>query len=224
MSDTIGRPPLVLEPISDAGGARVRGVDLSRVLSSEEFAAIRRAFLTHLILAFPDQVLTPEQHIAFSRGWGALAVSSNSKYLLAGYPEILILSNLRNEKGENIGVVDAGAEWHSDLSWKANPSLGSILYNIKTPEFGGNTAFANMYLAYDSLPETTKRRISGLWGIHTVSKLDNPRVTISDSRPDARALYERQRQADPPVAHPLVREREAAMADHYRTDLHQLLP
>ncbi len=205
MSGTPRRTPLVLEPISDAGGARIPGVDLSRALSSEVFAAIREAFRTYLILTFPDQVLTPEQQIAFSRLWGALEVSSNSKYLLAGHPEILILSNSRNEKGENIGVVDAGVEWHSDFSWKANPSLGSILYNLKNPKSGSNTAFANMYLAYDSLPEATKRRISGLWGIHSVSKLDNPRVKILDSRPDARAHYQKQRQAHPPVAHPLVR-------------------
>jgi len=192
-----------IEPLSDALGARIHGVDLSAPLSDEIFRAIYEALVSFRVISFPNQSLTPEQHVAFSKRFGPCDVHSNSQYLLEGHPEILILSNDLKD-GKPIGVVDAGVEWHSDLSWELDPPLGSILYNLKNPSTGGNTGFINMGKVYQALDSDLKAEIAGLNGIHCVSKLVNPRVTISENRLNAREFYAEQLKKHPPVSHPLV--------------------
>ena len=192
-----------IEQLSDKIGVRVKGVDLSAQLSVDDFDFIYQSLVEHKVIAFSGQNLQPEQHVAFSQRFGNCDVHSNNQYLLDGFPEILVLSNdLRD--GQPIGVVDAGVEWHSDLSWQIDPPLGSILHCLKTPSTGGNTGFINMAAVYRELPDHLKMMVENLEGVHCVSKLLNPRVTISENRVNAREFYAEQLEKHPPVTHPLV--------------------
>ena len=106
--------------------------------------------------------------------------------------------------GKLVGLIDGGDFWHSDSSHRDKPSMATILYAVKNPTKGGDTEFANMYAAYDTLPEDLKGRIAGLKGVHAVSKLKNKRVTVSARRPDGKDFYERQKSI-PDQVWPLVR-------------------
>jgi taurine dioxygenase len=190
--------------LSGSIGANIHGVNLSDPMSDDEFKFIYDALVKHKVIAFPKQVtMSPAEHVTFSRRFGECDVHSNSQYLLEHFPEILILSNDMKD-GQPIGVVDAGVEWHSDLSWQIDPPLGSILHCLQNPDQGGNTGFINMAAVFKILPEPLKQRILGLEGIHCVSKLINRRVTISENRVNAREFYAEQLKKHPPVQHPLV--------------------
>jgi len=191
-----------INPLSDALGAEVVGLDVVDI-DDATLRTVRKAWLDHLVLVFRDQKLTPERHIAFSRGFGELEVHIATDHLLDGYPEIMMVSN-KKENGRYIGAVSAGDYWHSDLSCKALPSMGSLLYALELPSVGGDTAFANQYTAYETLPEATKRRIAGLRGVHTFNRMRNPRVEVPEMhRGDAHIRYG-ERAPDDGV-HPIVR-------------------
>ncbi|CAM2156688.1 taurine dioxygenase [Pararobbsia alpina] len=147
-------------------GAEVIGLDLGVPLSDEAFARIHRAHLDHHVLVFRDQRITPEQHIAFSRRFGPLQIHVLRQFQLAGYPEMLIVSNIK-ENGQPIGLGDAGHFWHSDLSYKEQPSLGSLLHAQELPAEGGDTLFSNVHRVWEELPATLRKRIEGLRAEHT---------------------------------------------------------
>lgn len=111
-----------IRPFSGAVGAEIVGLDLARPVNAEDFARIHRAHLDHHVLVFRDQRISPDQQIAFSRRFGPLQIHVLKQFLLAGHPEILIVSNII-ENGQNIGLGDAGKFWHSDLSYKELPAL-----------------------------------------------------------------------------------------------------
>ena len=116
-----------IRPLPGSVGAEIIGLDLSRPVNDEDFARIHRAHLDHHVVVFRDQRITPEQQIAFSRRFGVLQIHVLKQFLLANHPEILIVSNII-ENGQSIGLGDAGKFWHSDLSYKELPSLGSMLH------------------------------------------------------------------------------------------------
>lgn len=132
-------------------GAEIIGLDLTRPLSDEDFARIHRAHLDHALLVLSDQRITPEQQIAFSRRFGSLQIHVLRQFLLSNHPEIFSISNII-ENGQPIGLGDAGKFWHSDLSYKELPSLGSMLLAQELPEEGGDTLFASQQLTYETLP------------------------------------------------------------------------
>lgn len=145
-----------IRPLSDALGAEVIGLDVSRPLDDAAFAAVHRAHLDHLVLVFRDQRLTPQQHIDFSKRFGPLdAHPSQGGAHLPGFPDILVVSTKR-ENGKDVGVRNAGPTWHSDLAYRDRPALGSMLYALELPDSGGDTGFANMARAYDALPRRLK--------------------------------------------------------------------
>ncbi|MDK9939998.1 TauD/TfdA family dioxygenase, partial [Klebsiella pneumoniae] len=118
------------------------------------------------MLVFREQRITPAQQIAFSRRFGELQIHVLKQFLLPGHPEILIVSNIV-ENGQPIGLGDAGKFWHSDLSYKELPSLGSMLHAQELPEEGGDTLFADMHKAWDSLPEALRKAIEGRTAAHS---------------------------------------------------------
>ncbi|AQQ23670.1 taurine dioxygenase [Burkholderia cenocepacia] len=150
-------------------GAEVIGLDLSQPLDADDFARIHRAHLDHHVLVFRDQRITPDEHIAFSRRFGPLQIHVLHQFALAGHPEVLIVSNIV-ENGKPVGLGDAGHFWHSDLSYKEKPSLGSLLHAQELPAEGGDTLFANMHLAWDTLPADLRRAVEGRRAEHTVSR------------------------------------------------------
>jgi alpha-ketoglutarate-dependent taurine dioxygenase len=155
---------LAVTPTGGSTGAEVAAVDL-RGIGAGDFTAIRRAFLDHAVLLFRSQRLSDDDLIAFSRRFGNLdwaPVQENGRRYVEGKPEIYVVSNVV-ENGVAIGSLGAGeAQWHTDMSYLADPPMASILYAIEVPSTGGNTGFCNMYAAYEALPEGLRRRIAGL--------------------------------------------------------------
>ena len=177
--------------------------DLSRAIDERTFAELEGIFHDNIVVFFRDQHLTNEQHIAFSRRLGELEIHIVKKYLLPEDPEILLVSNIKNDAGEHIGLADAGFTWHSDTSYRKNPSRCSLLYAKEVPHRDGkplgDTVFANCIAAYEALPDAMKRRLAGTKAIHRYSmrrRVDNsPRPKLT-----AAQLAE-----TPDIAHPIVR-------------------
>src|SRR5688572_32227492 len=136
--------------ISTAVGAEVKGIDLKRPLSVSQVQDLPRAAGENGILLFRGVGLSPEDHVAFSRHFGELEAHVIGDFALPGRPEIFVVSNVK-EDGKLKGAVYAGQYWHSDLSYMAKPSLGSLLLCREMPDVGGDTMWANMYMAYDTL-------------------------------------------------------------------------
>lgn len=185
-------------------GAEIRGVDLSRPLDPQTFAEIEAAYNEHTVLVFRDQRLTPEQHIAFARRFGPLEIHVLKKYLLAGYPEILLISNLVKDDGEFLGLPDAGQTWHTDTSYRTRPSRGSILYAIEIPhDDGGNaigdTLFAGTAPAYDELPAALKQRLQGRTAVHSYGQRKRPPGSKRNT------MFKAEIESVPDVSHPVVR-------------------
>jgi taurine dioxygenase len=184
---------LVLAPLTPTIGAEVSGLDLAGPLSAAQIAALRQALLDWKVLFFRGQDITTEQHLAFAGAFGALEVHPFAPYK-PGYPEVLAITHDRDNKGrENT--------WHSDVTWRLEPSLGSILRAIEVPPVGGDTLFADMYAAYDGLTDEVKARIEGAAAIHDFAHF---RVAMRK-----RGLTEEQieafNKAYPMVEHPVVR-------------------
>lgn len=190
-----------IRPLDAALGAEVIGLDLSQPLSAEDFRRIHRAHLDHHVVVFRDQRITPAQQIAFSRRLGPLQIHVLHQFQLANHPEILIVSNVLRD-GKPIGLGDAGHFWHSDLSYKETPSLGSLLHAIELPAEGGDTLFANMHAAYDGLSAELKRKLDGLTAEHTYLARYAELQKRSPWRPN---LSPEQIAQVKPVVHPVVR-------------------
>jgi taurine dioxygenase len=169
-------------------GAEIVGIDLGQPLSDEDFARVHRAHLDHHVVVFRDQRITPAQHIDFSRRFGKLMIHVLHQYHLPGHPEILTVSNII-ENGKPVGLGDAGKYWHSDISYKELPSLGSLLHAQELPAQGGDTLFADMHLAYDSLPAALRATLDGKRAVHSylakygqMQKDGNWRPTLSSEQ------------------------------------------
>ena len=177
--------------------------DLSQPIDDRTFAEIERLFHDNIIVFFRDQRLSNEQHIDFSRRFGELEIHIVKKYLLPGCPEILLVSNIKNEAGEHIGLADAGFTWHTDTSYRKRPSRCSLLYAKEVPYRDGkplgDTVFASTIAAYEALPEAMKRRLAGLKAIHRYAMR---RRVENSPRPKLTAA---QLAETPDIAHPVVR-------------------
>ena len=193
-------PPYIVRPFAAALGAEVLNLDLSQPLSEPHFEPLRQAFASHHVLVFRKQNITPQQHIDFSRRFGPLQIHVLKQFQLPGHPEILQISNIR-ENGQPIGLGDAGAFWHSDLSYKAVPSLGSLLHARELPRLGGDTHFANMHLAWETLPADLQARLLPLKAEHTYVKRYEEQRAKAPWRP---ALTQQQLAEVSPVVHPVV--------------------
>jgi taurine dioxygenase len=192
---------LQVRPFDAALGAEVIGLDLARPLADAEFAQIHRAHLDHHVLAFRHQRITPQQQIEFSRRFGPLEIHVLRQFLLSGHPEILIVSNIV-ENGQPIGLGDAGHFWHSDLSYKERPSLGSMLHAKELPAEGGDTLFADMHLAWDTLPAPLQQAVANRRAEHSYLARYEELRQRSPWRPK---LSEAQIAQVKPVEHPIVR-------------------
>ena len=192
-----------IRPLSDVLGAEVIGADLARFDDNAQYACIHQALLDYGVLAIRDQQMTPEQHIAFSRRFGELEIHVLDQFLLPEHPEILRISN-KTVNGQPIGLQDAGNEWHTDLSYQANPALGSLLHALEIPPQGGDTLFASLYAAHDALTDTMKARLDGLRAIHAYAQYHER--SRHKARGQARSdMTDAQRAQVPEVSHPLVR-------------------
>lgn len=153
-----------ITPLAPALAARIDGLRLDAI-DDAGIDTIRRALLEHSVLLIPGQTLTDPQLIAFGRRIGELDVSPLA-YVEGQrereHPEVLIVSNVKRD-GQPIGVLgDAEVVWHSDNSYRETPLSYSLLYAVELPPAGGETCFASMYLAWETLPAELKARLAGL--------------------------------------------------------------
>lgn len=149
--------------LAGALGAEIEGVNLARELDNETFDDIHQAFLDHQVIFFRDQTLTPDQHKAFGRRFGKLNIHPYVKGM-DDHPEIMEIIKEPSEK------VNFGGGWHSDMSFLETPSIGSILYALQVPEFGGDTLFASQVAAYEALSPGLKKSLEGLNAIHSSAR------------------------------------------------------
>jgi taurine dioxygenase len=217
-----------VKPLDAPLGAEVLGLDLAQPLDDADFARLHRAHLDHHVLIIRDQQqLTPADHVAFSRRWGALHHHVLSQFALPGQPELLVVSNVRRDDGSPQGLGDAGVFWHSDISYAERPSLGSLLHAKELPSDGGDTLFANQHLAWERLPERLKTGVRGRRAEHSYLKVYEELRRRNPWRP---ALTEAQIAAVPPVWHPVVRThpengRPALfVSEHFTTRIADLAP
>ena len=148
--------------LAGALGAEVLGVDLA-ALDDGTTAAVRRALLDNLVIVFRDQTLTPETQMAFARRFGEPMAYPFVKGL-DGWPEITPILK-REDDRSNFGGI-----WHSDTTYQPTPPMGTILYALEVPPYGGDTEFANQYLAYESLSEGMRRFLDGLVAVNISGK------------------------------------------------------
>ena len=189
---------IAVQPVGFACGARVTGVDLSKPLTGADLSAIRAAWLKHLVLVFPGQRIDPVQLVAFSRNFGELEDYESQPF--NRHPDINEVMVLTNKKtnGKASPTYNAGQNWHTDLSYTIRPAKATTLYCMEKPSVGGDTMFANMYLAYETLSPKMQAFLDGLEGIHDASLIQG----LEKRGPEIVAEYKR---LNPPVIHPAVR-------------------
>ena len=159
----MGYKAIEVRRTAGALGAEILGVDLGGELDNETFDDIHQAFLDHQVIFFRDQDLTPDQHKRFARRFGPLNIHPYVKGM-DGYPEIMEIIKEPSDK------LNFGGGWHSDMSFLETPSIGSILYAVETPEWGGDTLFASQAAAYDALSEGLKATLEGLNAVHSAGQ------------------------------------------------------
>jgi taurine dioxygenase len=152
-------------PIAGALGAEIGGVDLSRPLDADVVQAIRKALLDHLVIFFRDQDLTPASYMAFAEAFGT-PIEYPLLRGIEGYPFITEIVKLEHE------TTNFGGMWHSDTTYLDIPPMGSMLYALEVPPHGGDTLFANQYLAYETLSAPLRAFLDGLSAISTSAKAD----------------------------------------------------
>jgi len=154
-----------VQPVAGALGAEIRGVNLSASLPDEIIGEIRRAFLDHLAIFFRDQKLTPQEQLAFASRFGEPMEYPQLK----GLPEAPMITPVVKLEHER---VNFGGVWHSDTTYLTRPPMASMLYAVELPPYGGDTIFANQYLAYETLSDGLRRTLDDLVGVNTSAKAD----------------------------------------------------
>jgi alpha-ketoglutarate-dependent taurine dioxygenase len=182
---------ITVKRIAGALGAEIGGVDL-RELTDEDVAAIRAAWLEHLVVFFRDQPLTPPQFMAFARRIGRPIEYPFVKGI-PGFAEIIEVKKLENER------VNFGGVWHSDTAYLEEPPMASMLLAREVPPRGGDTLFANMYLAYETLSEGMKRLLDPMWAVNSSAKADVTRTREDRLKADARDEAGKELLAEHPV-------------------------
>ncbi|MFP6809334.1 MAG: taurine dioxygenase [Pseudomonadales bacterium] len=184
---------LELKAVSGSVGAQVKGIDLCQPLSEQQFEALNSALMKYQVLFFRDQPLKPENHAALANLFGQPQLHEAYAHV-EGYPQITVLEN----DADNPSLIEM---WHTDMTFRACPPLGSILHGLIIPEKGGDTLFASMSAAYEGLSDKMQTFLSGLTAIHDFTfgfkeSLDAPggRERLADM-----VL------ANPPVEHPVIR-------------------
>jgi len=182
---------LNVKPIAGALGAEIGGIDL-RELDDETVAAIRAAWLEHLVVFFRDQPLAPAQYMAFAQRVGRPIEYPFVKGI-PGFPEIIEVKKLEHEH------VNFGGVWHSDTAYLEVPPMASMLLAREVPPRGGDTLFANMYMAYETLSEGMKRLLDPLWAVNSSAKADVTRTREDRLKTDARDEAGKELAAEHPV-------------------------
>ena len=151
---------ILINPTSGSMGVEIHNVDLSNELSDSLFSEIRETFIEHGLIFFRDQELTPDDHLRFAKRWGEINI--NRFFVkVEGYDQI---AQVRKDADQKINI---GGAWHTDHSYDQIPAMGSILLAKETPKIGGDTLFANMYRAYETLSDGMKKTLESMKACHS---------------------------------------------------------
>jgi taurine dioxygenase len=157
-------------------GAEILGVDLSHPLGNQQFQEVHDALMDRLVIFFRDQTMSVEQQKDFARRFGKLHTHPASPNVVPGHPEVMVIAADENSK------YIAGEDWHSDVSCDPEPPMGTMLYLTQVPpDGGGDTMFANMYRAYETLSEPIRKLVDGLSAIHDGEPFYRGRYDVEDS-------------------------------------------
>jgi taurine dioxygenase len=171
----MGYTSIEVRKLTPTIGAEIRGVDLLKELGNQQFDEIHRALTENLVIFFRNQAIDVDQHKAFGRRFGRLHVHPAAPAGLEQHPEILVI------KADENSTHVAGEEWHSDVSCDPEPPMGSILHlTTVPPDGGGDTMFANMYIAYQMLSEPMRNMLEGLTAIHDGEHVYRGRYGVND--------------------------------------------
>ena len=154
---------ITVRPIAGAMGAEISGIDLAAPLGNEARSEVHRAFLEHQMIAFRGQSVTPKAQVALAHLFGKPSIYP----FLKGLPDAPEVNELIKTETD---TKNFGGGWHTDTAYKAHPDLGTLLYAVEVPPFGGDTLFANMYAAYDALSDGMKRMLHGLQALNHSEK------------------------------------------------------
>jgi taurine dioxygenase len=194
----MGQPPFGVIPLSDAIGAEIVGLDLREPLPQPVFNAIRDTWHAHGVLLFRGQTLDELAQAGFGSRFGELGKVLNNHNGRSYLPGVMYISNVR-EDGKLVGALPDGEMYfHSDQCYVERPGMATMLYAMEVPAYGGNTLFANMYAAYDALPENIRARVEGKLALNVYDYENN--ATARGSEP---------RDGVPSYAHPIVRTHPA---------------
>ncbi|MBV8393118.1 MAG: TauD/TfdA family dioxygenase [Alphaproteobacteria bacterium] len=196
---------ITVKPRHPALGAEVRGVDLRKPMDAATLQAVKDAWTEHLVIVFPDQPITDEEHVAFTRHFGEPEVFHQTSLKLRSdqVKEIFLVSNVDAEgrvmtpSEPSQKQLSSARQWHTDSSYRRTPSVGSLLHGIEISRTGGITQFINLYKVYEDLPEHLRRQVEGRRARHDFSMLHR----ITGAPPSTAEELARM----PPVWHPMVR-------------------
>ncbi len=160
---------ITITRVAGALGAEIGGVDLNRPLDAGTVRSLRQALLDHLVIFFRDQQLTSDSYLAFAKAFGRPVEYPLIKGI-DGYPTITEIAKLEGE------LTNFGGVWHSDTTYLDLPPMGSMLYALEVPPFGGDTLFANQYLAYETLSPPFRGFLDGLTAVNSSAKADVSRT------------------------------------------------
>ncbi|MEQ8327193.1 TauD/TfdA dioxygenase family protein [Parvibaculum sp.] len=185
--------PFSVSPLTPTIGAEIGGIDLSKPVDGAMLASLREALLEWKVIFFRDQEITTEEHLAFARQFGELEVHPFAPHK-EGYPEVLAITHNRERPGKE-------NKWHSDVTWRECPSLGSVLRAVEVPDVGGDTLFSDMYAAYDGLSDEVKERIDGAIAIHDFAHFRKMMQKLGKTPEEIEEMNRKY----PMVEHPVVR-------------------
>jgi taurine dioxygenase len=186
----------MLTPLTPHLGADIRGLDLAGPVSADTRAALNRAFIDHAVLVFRNQSLSPQQLLEAVQLFGTVFPQHNARYKVPECPMVHYISN-QDTYADGTRYIP-GEGYHTDHSNDARPPKATVLHAVTLPDKGGDTQFVNMSLAYEELPEATRRRIADLKAIHVFQSRHSGRKLLSLSG-------ERKELVPDAVMHPIVR-------------------
>jgi taurine dioxygenase len=211
---------LHITPLSSALGAQISGVDISQILSAEDRNAIEQALLTHQVLFFRDQPITPQQQARFAAHFGDLHVHPIYPNV-PEQPEVLILDTAVTDVRDN-------AIWHTDVTFLPTPALGAVLSAKQLPAYGGDTLWASGITAFEALSAPMQALLDGLSATHDFTR-SFPLERFGNTAEDL-ARWEETRRKNPPLSHPVVRTHSVSgrkalfVNDGFTTRINELEP
>ncbi|MDD9876611.1 MAG: TauD/TfdA family dioxygenase [Magnetovibrio sp.] len=189
--------PLATRPLTDRFGVEISGVDMAAALDPATAREIADLWYENGVVLFRGQDgLAEEAIVQFCRHFGELEIHVRKEYLSETNPELILISNV-DEDGRRIGILgDHDVGWHHDQIYQRRPAVGSLLYAVELPAWGGNTAFANLAVAFEAMPDAMRARLDGLRAQHSYAFFNGQWSVPTDDE---------QTRLTPDVVHPLIR-------------------